>query len=166
MGVDADFESYVRARWTHLVRSAVLMGSPTADAEDLVQNALAKVYVNWRKVRKADNPDAYVHRILMNTFFTARRRKWHGERPTEVIPEQVTADLTGQIDTSDVVARCLQRLTPEHRAVVVLRHFAHLGEAETAQVLGIPVGTAKSRLSRALVALAADPEMKTLEGVA
>ncbi|MFC6154983.1 sigma factor [Nocardioides yefusunii] len=130
MSTHDDFEAYVRARWTHLVRSAVLMGSPVADAEALVQNVRAKVYANWRKVSRTDNPDAYVHRILMNTHVTARRRKWHGERPTEVLPERARTDVTDEGDTSDVVARCLQRLTPEHRAVVVLRHFAHLGEAE------------------------------------
>jgi DNA-directed RNA polymerase specialized sigma24 family protein len=65
---DDDFSEYVAARWARLVRSAVLLGCPHAEVEDLVQTTLERCLVKWRKVQRADDRDAYVHRILINTF--------------------------------------------------------------------------------------------------
>ena len=78
MDRDDEFSAYVAARWPRLVRSAVLLGCSHAEAEDLVQTALERTLVHWRRVRRADDRDAYVHRILLNSFRSARRaaRRW------------------------------------------------------------------------------------------
>ena len=122
--------------------------------EDLAQTALVRCYVAWSKVQGADDRDAYAYRILLNCHRDSRRRHWWGERPTASLPEAVSPDPTVAAAVSVDVERALGRLSTPAREVVVLRYFAHLSEAETATVLGVPAGTVKSRLNRALAALA------------
>jgi DNA-directed RNA polymerase specialized sigma24 family protein len=139
------FEEYVEARWSRLVRSAVLLGADPHAAEDLVQTALAKCYFAWSRVSQARDPDAYVHRVLINAMTDSRRRRWWGEAPTDVLPD------VG-----------LRRLPLPQRQVLVLRYYADLSEAQIAETLDTPVGTIKSRASRALAALEADPSLGEL----
>ena len=161
---DDDFAAYMRARWTTLVRSAILLGCSGADAEDLAQVALTRCYAVWPRVRDADNPDAYVYRVLVNAHRDSRRRRWWGERPTERVPDTAeTFDPFAELDVADSVRRALAELSAAHRAVVVLRFFAHLSEYDTAQALGVPAGTVKSRTSRALAALATSAHLSTSE---
>ncbi|RHW27368.1 hypothetical protein D0Z08_09455 [Nocardioides immobilis] len=87
-----DFTTYVAERRTRLVRTAVLLGCPRADAEDIVQAALLKCYGSWRRVARADHPDAYVHRVLVATLADARARRWNGELPTETLPDEAQAN--------------------------------------------------------------------------
>lgn len=155
--VDEPFTEYVGARWARLVRSAVLLGGRPADAEDLVQTALTKVYRRWDRVARADDRDAYVYRVLLNTLTDSRRRRWAGERPTADLPEPPVPDETERVATRDAVRRALAALGEDQRAVVVLRYYAHLSEAQMAEVLGVAPGTVKSRLSRALAAMRCDP---------
>ncbi|WP_418064241.1 sigma factor [Pimelobacter simplex] len=75
-----DFTAYVAERRPRLVRTAVLLGCPPADAEDVVQSALLRCYRSWRRVTAADRPDAYVHRVLVTTLYDARQRRWNGAR--------------------------------------------------------------------------------------
>ena len=157
---DEEFDEYVAAHWPRLVRSAVLLGCSRPEAEDLVQSTLERCLLKWAKVGRADDREAYVHRMLVNGFISSRRRRWHGERPTEVLPEVAAVDETARADEADRVRRALARLSPEQRAVVVLRHYAMLSEKETARALGVAAGTVKSRLSRALAVLAADPTLR------
>ena len=157
-----DFSEYVAARWPTLVRSAVLLGCSHPEAEDLVQTALERCLVKWNKVRAADDRDAYVHRVLINSFLSARRRRWHGERPSAVLPESSGTDQTAGVDETDAVLRALDRLPTDQRTAVVLRHYAHLSEQQMASALGIATGTVKSRLSRAVKALAQDPNLAEL----
>lgn len=157
-----DFSEYVAARWPTLVRSAVLLGCSHPEAEDLVQTALERCLVKWNKVRAADDRDAYVHRVLINSFLSARRRRWTGERPSAALPEYAGLDQTTGIDDADVVMRALDRLPNDQRAAVVLRYYAHLSEQQMASVLGVAAGTVKSRLSRAVRALAHDPDLAEL----
>ncbi len=153
-----DFDEYVAARRTRLVRTAVLLGCPRADAEDVVQTALLRCYRSWRRVQRADHPDAYVNRVLVNTLTDARSRRWHGELPTADPPE----DDVDEIDLSVGIAvrRALAAMSPDHREVLVLRYFADLSERDTADALGLPPGTVKSRTARALAALAASDHLK------
>ncbi|MDT0200957.1 SigE family RNA polymerase sigma factor [Nocardioides sp. AE5] len=164
MDAEDEFSEYVAARWARLVRAAVLLGASPAEAEDITQTALTRCLVRWSKVRRAADRDAYVHRVLVNTFISARRRRWTGERPTSEVPEQASGDHAEQVETADLVSRSLARLSDEQRAVVVLRYYAHLGEAQTAAALGIPAGTVKSRLARALKVLSNDPDLSELRG--
>ncbi len=159
-----DFSEYAEARWPRLVRSAVLLGCAPAEAEDLVQSVLERCLLKWRRVASAHDPDAYVHRILINAFISSRRRRWTGEHPSDVLPEHVGPDEITRIDDADVVLRALDQLTIDQRAAVVLRYYAHLSEQQMATVLCVPEGTVKSRLSRALTKLAEDPHLKQLRG--
>ncbi len=159
-----DFSEYVASRWVGLVRSAVLLGCSPAKAEDMVQTALMRCLVSWSKVERADDRDAYVHRVLINTFTSSRRRRWTGERTVERLPELTSLDETGAVDDADAVLRSLARLNFDQRTVVVLRYYAHLTELQSAEVLGIAPGTVKSRLSRALALLADDPQLADLRG--
>lgn len=165
MSEDDDFSEYVAARWTGLVRSAVLLGCSRPEAEDLVQTALERCLLKWDKVRVAEDRNAYVHRMLINLFISTRRRKWTGERPTAVLPDRTSLDETIGVDDSDAVMRALDRLTREQRAAVVLRYYAHLSEQQMASVLGVASGTVKSRLARALKTLAEDPNLAELRGI-
>ena len=163
MAKDDDYSQFVAARWNRLVRTAVLLGCTRESAEDLVQEALVKCYVHWSKVDAADDRDAYVHRLLVNTHRTRLRRRWTGEQATADLPDVRLADPTEEFDVAHTVLAALDRLTREHRAVVVLRHYAGLDETQTAAVLGVPRGTVKSRHSRAVARLAADPTLVALK---
>jgi RNA polymerase sigma-70 factor (sigma-E family) len=150
-GNDADFAAYMAARWPFLVRSLVLIGCPRDEAEDVVQSGLARCFSAWDRVRKADDIDAYVYRTVLNCWHKSRRRRWWGEVPTAVLPEHPAAeDQTDLVLLRQALEEQLARLTPEHREVLVLRFVADLTEVQVADVLDVPVGTVKSRVSRAL----------------
>ena len=153
-----EFDAYVVARRAGLVRSAVLMGCPEADAEDVVQAALLRCYRHWRKVQRAERPEAYVYKILVNVVRQARNRRWRGELPTEHLPDAV---VDSEATTGLMVRAVLQRMRPEHRDVLVLRYYVDLSEADIAAILGVPAGTVKSRASRALQALAQDESLRS-----
>lgn len=161
----AEFEEYVDQHWSRLVRSAVLLGCELHEAEDMVQTALTKCLMKWSRVRGADDRDAYVHRVLINTFTSARRRRWTGERPTAELPERpALEDLADTVAATDALARSLERLTVDQRSAIVLRYYAELTEQQMATALGVRPGTVKSRLSRALRALAEDPALAESQG--
>jgi RNA polymerase sigma-70 factor (sigma-E family) len=154
---DADYSAYVSARWHTLVRAVVLLGLARHEAEDVVQSALERCYRSWRSVSDAEDPDAYVYRVVVNTMLTSRKRRWWGERPTASPPEpDPVDDLAEHAAISASVLSALARLSPEHREVLVLRFFADLSELQTSDALGIPAGTVKSRVSRALAQFAVD----------
>jgi RNA polymerase sigma-70 factor (sigma-E family) len=157
---EGDFAEYVGARRVRLIRTAVLLGCPEADAEDLVQTVLVRCLRSWGRVNGAENRDAYVNRILINTFHSARSRRWNGELPTETLPEASAPDVDHA--TGIVVRRALAGLSPRHREALVLRYFSDLTERQTAIALGIAPGTVKSRVSRALAALSADEDIASL----
>jgi len=161
--VTRDFTDYMSARWPALVRSAVLLGCTSHEAEDLVQTALTRCYVSWSKVASADDRDAYVYRVLVNCRTDGRRRQWLGERPFETVPEQDQgSDVEARVDVADAIERALGGISKALREVVVLRFYAHLTEEQTAAVLGIPRGTVKSRQSRALAELAGNEHLADL----
>ncbi len=138
--VDADdYSVFVSTRWPVLLRSAVLLGCPLHEAEDLVQATLVKCYASWDKVTKADNRDAYVHRVLINTHVSNRRRWWQRERPSDQMADRPTPDdAEGLSELAHTVRRALEGLSRESRAVIVLRYIADFTEQETADVLRIP----------------------------
>jgi RNA polymerase sigma-70 factor (sigma-E family) len=156
---DGDFSAYTSARWGVLVRSAVVLGCTLEEAHDLVQTTLMRCYTKWAKVKRADDPDAYVYRILLNCQRDSRRRRWWGEQPTDSVPDRRATDATDDLALADAVHRALRDLSQAHREVVVLRYYAHMSEAQTAQFLGVAPGTVKSRHSRAMAQLAASPHL-------
>ena len=165
LDAEAEFTEYVGQRWTSLVRYAVMLGSTRHDAEDLVQTALERCFRHWSKVREANDTDAYVYRVLMNTITSSRRRRWVGERPTDEVPERAdNNDQTEAIDSALAVDQALAALNFDQRAAVLMRFYANLTEQQMAAALGVPTGTVKSRLSRALQALSNDTNLADLRG--
>jgi RNA polymerase sigma-70 factor (sigma-E family) len=143
------FEQYVVARRGALLRTAYLLTGQHQDAEDLVQVALVKAVPKWRRI--ADDPELYVRRILVHENVSRwRSRRWR-EHSTAVLPEApaVGPDLDGR----EVLRSALLRLAPRQRAVLVLRYYDDLTERETAEALGIAVGTVKSQARDALARL-------------
>ena len=147
------------------MRSAVLLGCSHPEAEDLVQTVLERCLVKWKRVSAVDDRDAYVHRMLVNSFLSARRRRWTGEKPSAELPEHADDDRTAGVDDADLMTRALDRLPTDQRTAVVLRYYAHLTEQQMASVLGVAAGTVKSRLSRAVKALAQDPNLAELREI-
>lgn len=150
---DADFEQWMLARQPALMRTAwALTGNPH-DAADLLQTSLAKVYLGWDRVSRADSVDAYARRILVNEHTSLWRRAFKKrEYATDTLPEVATSDRHDEGE-SRLLWEFVQTLSPKQRAVVVLRYYEELSEAETADVLGVSVGTVKSQCSRALASL-------------
>jgi RNA polymerase sigma-70 factor (sigma-E family) len=146
-GREDGFAAFVASRRRVLLRSAWLLTGDWHLAEDLLQTALAKAYLAWRRV---DDPDAYVRRVLVTTYATWWRRRWNGERPTAVLPDRAAADTYPGVDLRHQVHAVLRDLPRRQRAVLVLRFFEDLSEAETAAALGCSVGTVKSQAARAL----------------
>jgi RNA polymerase sigma-70 factor (sigma-E family) len=156
---DAAFREYVLARGTALLRMAVMLTGNRADAEDLVQAALAKTYLAWGKINDRAALDAYVRRAMVNTHISWWRRRKLEEFPTDELPDQVVADHSGESDMAEVVRRALDRLPRRMRAAVMLRYFEDMTEPEIAAVLGISLGTVKSTVSRAVARLRIDTEL-------
>lgn len=148
---DDDFTMFVAARSPALYRSAWLLTTSAPAAEDLVQSALAKAYVHWRKVQAADDPAAYVHGIVLKTFLTDRRRRSSGEIPVETTPEGPSHDR----DPTERLAlmAALRQLPPLDRAVVVLRYWEDRSVDETARALHLSPAAVKNRALRALARL-------------
>lgn len=151
---DTDFTAYLEARQARLLRTAYLLTGDQHQAEDLLQTSLAKLYLAWDKVRDRDSVDAYVRRIMVNENNSLWRRGWRRrETATDTVPETTPVHDTYDEGVGAEVWRLVQTLPRRARAVVVLRYYEQLTEAETADVLGISVGTVKSQCSRALATL-------------
>ncbi|MFZ2503283.1 MAG: SigE family RNA polymerase sigma factor [Nocardioides sp.] len=157
----ADFDEFVVARSTSLLRTAYLLTRDHGLAEDLLQTALTKAWFAWGRIE--ESPEAYVRRILVNTYSTWWRRKWRGEVATETLPEGPTnVGEHGGVDTAADLWTAMSRLPRRQRAVVVLRYFEDCSEADTARILGCSAGTVKSQLSKALAKLRIDPALAAL----
>lgn len=155
------FADFVRERSPELLRSAWLLTGDWHAAHDLVQVALEKSWPRWG--RRIDHPDAYVRRVMLTTYLSWRKRRWTAEIPTAELPEaEATAERT---DLRLTLLDVLTELTPRQRAVVVLRYFDDLSEAETAAVLGCSIGSVKAHASRGLQQLRATPGLAASLGV-
>ena len=145
---DGDFASYMEARQPSLLRTAYLLSGDRHTAEDLVQVAFAKLYLSWDKVRDQEALDGYVRRILVNEHNSLWRRAWkRREHSSDELPDQGRHDAYDE--GSDLWA-AIQTLPRRTRAVIVLRYYEELSEAEIAEALGITRGTVKSQASRGL----------------
>jgi RNA polymerase sigma-70 factor (sigma-E family) len=156
---DPAFREYVLARGTALLRMAVMLTGNRADAEDLVQAALAKTYLAWGKINDRAALDAYVRRAMVNTHISWWRHRKLEEFPTDELPDQIVADHARDSDMAEVVRRALDRLPRRMRAAVMLRYFEDMTEPEIAAALGISLGTVKSTVSRAVARLRIDEEL-------
>jgi RNA polymerase sigma-70 factor (sigma-E family) len=153
------FQAYVVGRSPALLRTAYLLTGNRADAEDLLQTALAKTYLAWDRIREREALDGYVRRVLVTTQTSFWRRK-RPESLYDELPESAGRDALADADLHDALWTALGRLSRKQRAAVVLRYYEDLSEAETARVLGVSVGTVKSTTSRALSLLRTDPALR------
>jgi RNA polymerase sigma-70 factor (sigma-E family) len=153
--VPEGFEEFVAGASPRLLRTAYLLTRDAGHAEDLLQAALTKAWLAWRRVK--GDPEPYVRRIIVNTYATWWRRRWHGEEPTDVLPERVGLPPQAAVDERVRLWRVLGTLPRRQRAVLVLRFYEDMTEAQVAQVLGVSVGTVKSQTSKALARLRLDP---------
>ncbi len=150
----ADFTEYLAARQAALLRTAYLLCGDLHQAEDVLQTALAKLYLSWDKVRDHGSLDSYARRIVVNEMNSLWRRPWHRrERATDQLPDTGVHHDTYDDGRSAAIWAAVRSLPPRARSVVVLRYYEQLTEAETAQTLGVSVGTVKAQASRALTLL-------------
>jgi RNA polymerase sigma factor (sigma-70 family) len=148
---EVDFAAFATSRWNRLVKLMILMGCKADDAEDIVQITLERCLLNWKKVNSADDIDAYVARIAINTLRSHQRKRSLKTVSLTEMEDRDGTDFSNGVVLSDAIRRSLDDLSPAHRAVLVLRHFYSLTELQTAAALSIPVGTVKSRLHRASI---------------
>lgn len=157
------FTAYVRDRQPVLLRAARSLTANQSDAEDLLQAALAKTYTAWERIENHRALDGYVRRALLNTRTSQWRKRKVDEFVCEELPEPEpmadAADPAEQQALRDALWRAVMKLPARQRAMLVLRYYEDLSEVQTAEVLGVSVGTVKSAVSRALGKLREDPEL-------
>jgi RNA polymerase sigma-70 factor (sigma-E family) len=151
------FDEFVAARSPALWRSAYLLTGDPHKAEDLLQTALMKVWRRWSRIAIDGSVEGYVRRVLITTYTDWWRRKWVAEVPTEVVPDRAEDPGGDGAEVRQDVLWALSTLTRGQRAVVVLRYFDDLTEAQAAQALGCSVGTVKSQTARAMKSLRSSP---------
>ena len=152
MADDAEFDAFVVARSPALLRTAYLLVRDQGLAEDLLQTSLTKTWFAWSRIH--GDPEPYVRRVMVTTQVSWWRRRWNGEVPTAEMPERPSgADVP--VKDQDLW-EALGHLTRRQRAVVVLRYYEDLTEAQTATLLGCSVGTVKSQCARALAKMRLD----------
>ncbi|GAA2734984.1 SigE family RNA polymerase sigma factor [Pedococcus aerophilus] len=160
-----DFEEFVRARWSPLLRTAILLAGDPYSGEDLLQDTLARAAQRWTVIAAAGSPEAYVRRILYTRSVDTWR--WRRRQADPVDVEAATAgggpgrlgpdgrgldhtDHTQLTDARVALASALRRLTPKQRAVLVVRFYEDRTEVEAARILGCSVNTVKSQTRHAL----------------
>ncbi|MFE0626708.1 SigE family RNA polymerase sigma factor [Streptomyces sp. NPDC058864] len=161
----AHFTRYVRAKGPALLRTARSLTANPCDAEDLLQTALTKTYLAWDRIDDHRALDGYVRRTLVNTRTSQWRRRRVEEYATDELPEPHGHAVTGPDEAErqaqrDALLRAIGRLPARQRAMVVLRYYEDMSEVQTAEALGVSVGTVKSAVSRALGKLREDPELR------
>ena len=141
------FRAFVEARYAELLRVAFLLTGSAYEAEDLLQASLLRVMRHWQRV---DEPMAYVRRIMVNHHISIWRRYRSRELLTSHSPDRGMRDAADGVAERHALFTAMRGLPPRTRAVIVLRYWADLSEADTAELLGCSVGTVKSRASRGL----------------
>jgi RNA polymerase sigma-70 factor (sigma-E family) len=162
-GHDARFRTFMSQSAHRLYRVAYLLTYDAGQAEELTQHALVRTYAAWVRIVDGDGY-AYARRVLVNLHSDWWRRWRRRERPTPLVPEQRTVgpDPADAVVARASVARALQQLSRRERAVVVCRYYLDLTERQTADELGVALGTVKSANARALRKLRVDPQLAPL----
>lgn len=156
MGMDEEFAAFARRSYLPLVRRAFLLTGDRGEAEDLAQDALAALLVAWRRGALID-PERYVARTLTNRAVSRWRRRSSKDEDTS---------RAGSGDDRDLLRRSLLQLPPRQRAVLVLRYFEDLPDAEIADQMGISTATVRSQAARAMDSLRQDGALRGgMEGV-
>ncbi|HEY4994540.1 MAG TPA: SigE family RNA polymerase sigma factor [Nakamurella sp.] len=153
--LDEEFRLFAGAQRPALYRVALVLTADPGVAEDLVQTALMRTHARWPRLRDQD-PGGYARRVITNANIDRWRRDRGRERLTAEVPEGASGDLAAGVAERDAVLRALAGLTAQERKVVVLRFLDDFSEADTAKVLGMPLGTVKSITHRAIARLRED----------
>lgn len=153
---DAEFQLFVRTQWGPLTRTAYLLTGDRGTAEDLVQSALEKTHRHWSRILRKDAPEVYVRRVMVNTAISWRRRRRVTEVELRATDPGPATDPYVQVEHRHELLRALRRLPRKTRAVLVLRYFEDLSEADIARVLNCSIGSVKSQASRGLARLRAE----------
>ncbi|MGW3075684.1 SigE family RNA polymerase sigma factor [Kitasatospora sp. NPDC001132] len=159
---EPDFEAFAATRWRRLVRTAYLLTGDHHEAEDVVQATFAKVFRNWSRISRLDEPDAYVHRALVNNNLSRHRRRRVRQLLVPVLPDRASTAGSGghrEVEERSVLLQALAELPQRQRAVVVLRYWEDMSERQVADVLGCSPGNVKSQASRGLAKLRAHPAL-------
>jgi RNA polymerase sigma-70 factor (sigma-E family) len=160
-----EYVDFVQARYQALYRTSYLLSGNPHAAEDLLQSVLTKLYVSWPRVRKARSVEAYARRAMVNESISLHRRRWTTEVVSDdlvdlaaparaVFRDSAKGSIADAVAESHAMWQALAELTGRQRAVVVLRYYEDLTEADIAAVLGISPGSVKGHARAALAALA------------
>jgi RNA polymerase sigma-70 factor, ECF subfamily len=146
------FEAFYAAAYRRVLVQVFALLGDLQEAEDATQDAFAKASFHWRRIAAYDQPEAWVRRVAFNQArnSTRRARRWLVALARHGPPAPVPAATPDRVD----LQRALRRIAPRHREVLVLHYVADLSVEEVARQLRLPLGTVKSRLSRARSALA------------
>jgi RNA polymerase sigma-70 factor (sigma-E family) len=158
MGETADFDNWVRSRGQALLRFAYLVTRDQVRAEEAVQSALVSACARWARIVRADDPETYVRRMVVNADRTLWRRFRRREVPVaEVLPpvDSRVADIADAVVAEDAVWALVATLPSRQRAAVVLRFYEGRSDNEIAAILECGEGTVRSQISRALASLRA-----------
>jgi RNA polymerase sigma-70 factor, ECF subfamily len=148
--VDEEFGDFVAARGASLCRTAFLLTGDWQAGEDLVQEALAKTYLRRRRLRDGAALEPYTRKVMLSLFLTARRRHWNQELPHAELPAREAMSGLDDIAERAWLWQALGGLSGQQRAVLVLRYFEDLAEAEIAVALNCSAGTVKAHAARGL----------------
>jgi RNA polymerase sigma-70 factor (sigma-E family) len=147
---DAAFTEFVQLRGTTLARTAYLIVGDAHRSEDVLQTALVETYLRWHKLRRPEAADAYVRKAIVTANAAWWRRRSSRELPQDAMPEHALHDRSDELVVRHTVLDLLHQLSPRQRAVIVLRFFDDLSEADTAATLGCSVGSVKQHTTRGL----------------
>ncbi|MFF3216378.1 SigE family RNA polymerase sigma factor [Streptomyces sp. NPDC002886] len=161
------FAEFVAAQGLPLLRTARLLTGDWHLGQDLVQVTLAKVYDRWARAGRYDAPVGYAHKVMVTTYCTWRRRRWHHELPHAALPDAAGGSIepaAEAVAAADLLERALLGLPRRQRAVLVLRYYQDLTVEQTAEILGCPNGTVTSLTARALTRLRDHPDLRPGDG--
>ena len=151
---DADFDQFMNATWASLFRTAYLLTGDYQLAEDVVQSAFAKVFLSWSKISTMAQPVSYTRKIVTNEAMSWWRRRSSSEVPTQELPVERHVGHEERVTQASVVRAALASIPSRQRAVMVLRYYEDLSEAEIADTLNMSTGSVKAHASAARAALA------------
>src|SRR5215467_12585242 len=164
--VASDFDTFIRTRQRSLLRSAYMLTGDQYLAEDLVQSALARTHQSWDRLADPANAEAYTRKVMYHLQVSWWRRNRVAESMTDTSPEPRPTGGPGEatgLTNRMTIHGALAKLSPKQRAVLVYRYFEDRTEAETAELMGVHIGTVKSQTAKALVRLrAVAPELAEL----
>jgi len=158
--VDEEFGRFVAARGRALCRTAYLLTGDWQVGEDLVQEALTRTYLRRRRLRSAAALEPYARKVLVSLFLSSRRRHWHRELPFADVPDQAANGQLDAVDDRSGLWPALLALSAQQRAVLVLRYFEDLTEADIAAVLDCSPGAVKTHAARGLGRLRKSMELE------